>query len=100
MVSDKMVDGYGMGVDSEIVKEFEGKYIYMRKYGGDRVIIAYLKKAGDRSALFVSPTKQITFVVLYEDISMISVHNGMVNLPEGKVDVVNGIIKNECVVTK
>ncbi len=85
----------GMGVDPEIVKEFEGKYVYMRIEGQDKILLALFKKAGSRSALFETPTKKKTFAVLYEQIESISEHNGTINLPAGKAVVVNGVIKNE-----
>ena len=85
----------GMGVDPEIVKEFEGKYVYMRINGRDKPLLALLKKAGSRSALFETPTMKKTFAVLYEQIDSIAEHTGDINLPEGKAVVVNGMIKNE-----
>ena len=85
----------GMGVEPDIVKEFEGKYVYMRIDGQNKVLLALLKKAGSRSALFETPTRKRTFAVLYEQIESISEHNGTINLPSGKVVVVNGVIKNE-----
>jgi hypothetical protein len=85
----------GIGVEPEIVKEFEGKYVYMRIDGRSKTMIALLKKAGSRSALFETPTMKKTFAVLYEQIESISEHNGTINLPSGKAVVVNGMIKNE-----
>ena len=85
----------GIGVEPEIVKEFEGKYVYMRMAGQDKVLLALLKKAGSRSALFETPTRKRTFAVLYEQIESISEHNGTINLPSGKAVVVNGVIQNK-----
>ncbi len=85
----------GIGMEPEIVKEFEGKYVYMRIDGQNKILLALFKKAGSRSALFETPTRKRTFAVLYEQIDSIAVHNGTIKLPEGKVAVVNGIIKKE-----
>ena len=85
----------GFGVDPEIVKEFEGKYVYMQIEGQNKQLLALFKKAGSRSALFETPTRKRTFAVLYEQIDLIAEHNGSINLPSGKVVVVNGVIKNE-----
>jgi hypothetical protein len=84
-----------MGIEPEIVKEFEGKYVYMQIEGQNKQLLALFKKAGSRSALFETPTRKRTFAVLYEQIDLIAEHNGSINLPSGKVVVVNGVIKNE-----
>ena len=89
---DKMEIDINMGVDPEIVREFEGKWVYMRVEGQQRVLLALLKKAGSRSALFITPTKQKQFVELYENIMGIATHSGTITLPDGIKQVVNGIV--------
>lgn len=88
------MEEFGIGIDPEIVKQFEGKWIRMRTIE-HRGIIALLKKAGDRSALFISPTKQIEFSMLYEDIINMATHSGGLHLPDGEKVVVNGVLKED-----
>ena len=82
---------FGLGIDKEIVQEFTGLWTKIRTTGSEKQTIGYLKKAGDRSALFISPTQQAPFAVLYERIEEIAAYTGRLNLPDGGVkEVING----------
>ncbi len=81
---------FGTGIDPEIVKQFEGLWVKIKLYSSNKRALAFLKKAGERSALFVSPTQQAPFASLYDDIEEISAYTGALNLPEGIKQVING----------
>ena len=86
------------GIEPEIVKEFEGKWIYMKKEGSSYVILAFLKKAGHNSGLFMSPTKHNEFAVLYDSIISIGTHSGKLTMPDGRMkEVVNGVLVDDVV---
>ena len=82
--------GLGLGIDPELVKQFEGLWVKVRLSGSSKQTLAFFKKAGERGALFVSPTKQAPFAVLYDDIEEISTYTGALNLPEGTKWALNG----------
>jgi hypothetical protein len=77
-----------LGVDPEIAKEFAGLWVRVRKAGSEKPIIGLLKKAGSRSALFISSTQQAPYTVLYDVIEEISTYTGTLNLPDG-IKVIN-----------
>ncbi len=81
---------FGLGIDPEIVREFEGLWVRVMKAGKEKPILGLLKKVGERSALFVSPTKQSAFAALYDDIEGIESYTGPLNLPDGTREVRNG----------
>ena len=85
-----MEENFGLGIDKEIVQEFTGLWVRIMKAGSEKPIISFLKKAGDRSALFISPTKQSAFATLYDDIEGIESYTGPLNLPDGIKEVRNG----------
>ncbi len=84
------IEDIGVGVDPEITKEFEGLWVRLRLYSSSKQVLAFFKKAGERSALFISPTKQAPFAVLYDDIEEISAYSGSLKLPDGVRLVLNG----------
>ena len=85
-----MEENFGLGIDKEIVREFEGLWTKIRIAGSSKQAIGLLKKAGERSALFISPTQQAQFAVLYDSVEEISAYTGTLNLPEGIKEVRNG----------
>jgi hypothetical protein len=85
-----MEENFGIGVDPEIVREFEGLWTKVRITGSSKQALGYLKKAGERAALFVSPTKQAPFAVLYDNLEEISAYTGTLRLPGGLKEVQNG----------
>jgi len=84
------LENFGLGIDPEIVRQFEGLWVKVRLSRSNKQSLALLKKAGERSALFVSPTQQAPFASLYDDIEEISAYTGALNLPEGIKQVLNG----------
>lgn len=83
-------EDFGLGIDPDIVREFEGLWAKIRITGSEKQAIGYLKKAGERSALFISPTQQAPFAILYDSIEEISAYTGTLNLPDGVKEVQNG----------
>lgn len=83
---------FGLGIDPTIVQEFEWLWTEIRITGSEKQAIGYLKKAGERSALFVSPTQQAPFAVIYDSVEEISAYTGTLNLPDGTKEVKNGKI--------
>ena len=86
------LENFGLGIDPEIVREFEGLWVRIRKVGSEKPILGLLRKVGERSALFVSPTQQSTFAALYDDIEGIESYTGPLNLPDGIKVIKNGKI--------
>lgn len=86
------LENFGLGVDPEIAKEFAGLWVRVRKAGSEKQIIGLLKKAGSRSALFISSTQQAPYTVLYDVIEEISTYTGTLNLPDGIKVIKNGKI--------